>query len=119
MPAHVDGMTSLRGVALSMTETGLNAVLVDNSVGPVGLVTAMDVVGALARGGDPDRLWAGDLMRAAPETVTDKRNPVEVGEQMAAYELDVVAVLNDSAPVGVASALDVLCEILPLLRDRP
>jgi CBS domain-containing protein len=56
VPAHVDGLTSLRKVSQLMRKSGLGAVLVDNPAGPLGLVTAMDIVEAVARGGDPDVL---------------------------------------------------------------
>ena len=49
-PAHVGGMTNIRVVARAMVETKIGAVLVENSVLPVGLITAGDVIEAIADG---------------------------------------------------------------------
>ena len=60
-PAHVGGLTNIRTVARAMVETKIGAVLVENSVGPVGLITAGDVIEAIAAGADPDIVWAGEV----------------------------------------------------------
>lgn len=82
--------------------------LVDNPVGPGGLVLARDVIEALAAGGEPDTVWAGEIMRPAPRMVSSDQHPIDVGSEMAAYELEVVAVFDGTDSVRVASALDVL-----------
>jgi CBS domain-containing protein len=106
--ASVDGMETLRSVARSMVESGLGATLVENPAGPMGLVTATDLIEAVAGGADPDLVWASEIMRPVPKIVSCRQDPAVVGEEMAAYELEVVTVLDEDSPLGMASALDVL-----------
>jgi CBS domain-containing protein len=112
MAAHVSELTNLRAVCLSMLESGVGAVLVDNPIGPGGLVLASDIVEALAAGAEPDTVWAGEIMRPAPRMVSSDQHPIEVGSEMAAYELEVVAVFDGTDSVRVASALDVLGAVI-------
>ncbi len=117
VPAHVDGLTSLRAVARAMVESGVGAVLVESPLGPAGLVTVYDVIEAVASGADPDTVWAGDITRPTPRMVSCEQHPTEVGEEMAAYGLEVVAVVDEDTAVGVASALDILGAVLRATRD--
>ncbi len=117
VPARVDGLASLRLVAKSMVKSGVGAVLVESPLGPTGLVTVKDVIEAIASGVDPDTVWAGEIARPAPRIVSCEQHPVEVGEEMAAYELEVVAVVDTDAPVALASALDVLGAVLRASRE--
>jgi CBS domain-containing protein len=118
VPARVDGLASLRTVTQRMTESGVGAVLVDSPLGPVGLVTATDVVEAIAAGADPDTVWAGEITRPTPRMVSCEQHPAAVGEEMAAYRLEVVAVVDEDAPVALASALDVLDAVLRTARQE-
>lgn len=117
VPACVDGLTSIRTVARSMVESGVNAVLVESPAGPMGLVTMRDVIEAVAAGVDPDVVWAGEVMRLAPRTVSREQHPADIGAEMVAYDLDVVTVLGDNAPLGVASALDILGALVRAVRE--
>jgi CBS domain-containing protein len=74
----------------------------------MGLVTATDLIEAVAGGADPDLVWASEIMRPVPKIVSCRQDPAVVGEEMAAYELEVVTVLDEDSPLGMASALDVL-----------
>ncbi len=116
VPTRVGGLTSLRSVAQSMVSSGTWAVLVEDPVGPSGLVTARDVIEALAAGADPDIVWAGEIMRPTPRMVSCEQHPADVGEEMAAYELDIVAVFDENAPVGLATALDILGAVVRAKR---
>jgi CBS domain-containing protein len=51
-------------------------------------------------------------MRSTARVVSCEQHPAEIGEEMAAYELEVVAVVDEDAPLGVASALDVLGAVI-------
>lgn len=112
VPARVGGTANLRAVARAMVDSGVGAVLVETPAGPVGLVTAGALVEAVAGGADPDIVWAGDIARPAPRVVSCEQHPAEIGNEMAAYRLEVVAVVDDDAPVAVASALDILEAVL-------
>jgi len=116
VPARVDGLATLRVVARSMVESGVGAVLVESPLGPLGLVTASDVIEAIASGVDPDTVWAGEIARPAPRMVSGDQHPAQVGEEMAAHALEVVAVVDEDAPVALASALDVLGAVLRATR---
>ena len=117
VPALVDGLTSLRLVARAMAESGVHAVLVESPGGPAGLVTGKDVIEALAVGADPDVVWAGEIMRPAPRMVGSQQHPAAIGEEMAAYDLEIVAVVDDDSQLGLASALDVLRAVIWAARD--
>jgi CBS domain-containing protein len=117
VPARVAPMDSLRAVARSMVESGMGAALVESPGGAIGLVTTKDIVEALAGGADPDLVWAAEVMRPVPRIVSCEQHPADVGEEMAAYELEVVTVVDDDAPLGVASALDVLGAVLRAVRE--
>ena len=112
VPARVSSMASLRFAARTMVESGVAAVLVESPIGPVGLVTAYDLVEAIAAGADPDVLWAGEISRPASKVVSSRQNPVKLGEDMVAERLEMVAVMDEGIPVGVVSALDVLRAVL-------
>ncbi len=105
-------LESLRTATQAMVASGLGAVLVESPLGPTGFLTAMDVIEAVAGGADPDTVWAGEIARPAPRTVSCTQHPADVGAEMTAYELEVVAVVDENAAVGVASALDVLSAVL-------
>lgn len=117
VPAHVDGVAPLRDVARAITNTGVGAVVVDNNLGPLGFVTARDLVEAIADGADPDICWAGAIMRPVLRMVSREQNPVAVGEEMAACELEVVTVVDENSRLGVASALDILRSVVRVVRE--
>jgi CBS domain-containing protein len=117
VPARVGGLASLRAVARSLVASGVGAVLVESPLGPVGIVTTSDVIEAVAGGADPDTVWAGDIARPTPRIVSCTQHPVEVGEEMAACRLEIVAVVDEDSPVALASALDVLDAVLRAGRE--
>ena len=115
--AHVSELTNLREICRSMSESGSGAVLVDNPIGPGGLVLASDIIAALASGADPDTAWAAEIMRPAPRMVRSDQHPVEVGSEMATHELEVVAVFDGTDSLRVASALDVLRAVIRVTEE--
>lgn len=117
VPAQVDGLASVRDVARTMVESGVHAVLVESPAGPVGLVTAKDVIEALAVVADPDVVWAGEIMRPAPRMVSCDQNPSAIGEEMLANDLEIVAVIDEDAQLGVASALDIFGAMIRAARE--
>ncbi len=117
VPARVDGLASLRTVAQGMMESGVGAVLVETPLGPAGIVTANDVIEAIATGADPDTVWAGEITRPAPRMVSCQQHPAAVAEEMAAYRLEIVAVVDEDSLVALASALDVLGAVLRAARE--
>lgn len=104
-------------MAQSMAASGVWAVIVEDPVGPSGIVTARDIIEAMAAGADPDIVWAGEIMQPTPRLVSCEQHPAEVGEEMAAYELDIVAVFDENASVGLATALDILGAVVMATRE--
>ncbi|HVC69179.1 MAG TPA: CBS domain-containing protein [Acidimicrobiales bacterium] len=96
----------------------MSAVVVESDTGTVGLVTAKDIIEALAWGADPDIVWAGEIVRPAPRMVSCEQLPTKIGEEMAAYDLEIVAVMDEDNPLGVASALDVLGAVVRSVREE-
>ena len=117
VPARVDGLASLRTVTQRIMESGVGAVLVESPLGPVGLVTANDVIEAIAAGADPDTVWVGEITRPTPRMVSCRQHPAAVGEEMAAYRLEVIAVVDEDASVALATSLDVLGAVLRARED--
>jgi len=100
-----------------MMYSGVGAVLVESPLGPVSLVTVNDVIEAVASGADPDTVWAGEVSRPTPRVVSCEQHPADVGADMAAYGLEIVAVVDDATPLGLASALDILGAVVRASRD--
>jgi len=100
-----------------MVDSGVGAVVVENPAGPVGLVTAKDIIDAVAGGADPDIVWAGEIMGATPRMVSCQQHPAEIGAEMSAYELEIVTVADEDVALGVASALDILGAVVRATRE--
>jgi CBS domain-containing protein len=108
----IDGAASLREVAERLTEAEVGALMVANGDAAPGIVSERDVVHALSRGADFDRVSAADL--EAPETVwaetTDSIR--EVAELMHEADVRHVPLRTDGRLAGVVSVRDVLAVLL-------
>jgi CBS domain-containing protein len=49
--------------------------------------------------------------------VSCEQHPAAIGEEMAAYDLEIVAVVDEDAQLGVASALDILGAMIRATRE--
>jgi predicted transcriptional regulator len=85
----------------------------------MGLVTATNLIEAVAGGADPDLVWASEIMQPVPRIVSCRQDPAVVGEEMAADELEVVTVVDENSPLGMASALDVLGAVVRATKQQP
>ncbi|HEY8454378.1 MAG TPA: CBS domain-containing protein [Actinopolymorphaceae bacterium] len=63
----VDEHDSLRTAAVTLSDADVGALIVTSNGEPLGILSERDVVRAVAAGGDPDEVWAGDVM--AVETI--------------------------------------------------
>ena len=50
--------------------------------------------------------------------VRGEQHPAMVAEEMTLYELEIVAVIDDDVPLGVASALDVLGALVQAAKEE-
>jgi CBS domain-containing protein len=105
---QVDGRTTLREVTERMAEAGIGAVMVlDRGVG-TGIMTERDVVRALAEGGDPDAVWAADVMGVQTLWASPDDTIGSVAELMRLAEVRHVPVRENEAIVGIVSVRDIL-----------
>ena len=111
-PPWVAPMVTLRDVAIAMATSGRGAILVKSPLGPFSMVTARDVIEAVAAGVDPDLVWASDVARSAPPTVGCAWRASEIGAVMVRGRDEVVVVVDEGIPIALTSALDVLEAVL-------
>jgi CBS domain-containing protein len=116
--SEVDGQASLRHVAEVLTAARVGALIVVDGDRTVGVVSERDVVRALAQGGDPDVVWAADVVAA--ETVWGR--PADsirsVASRMWEAEVRHIPLKEDGKAVGIVSIRDVL-DVLFRAWDRP
>jgi len=109
----IDAGASLREVAEALHRGGVGALVVTEGAQPSGVVSERDVVRALAEGGDPDAVWAGDSMTPDPIWADPEQTIAEVAEQMRLHEIRHVPVRQDGQLAGIVSMRDVLDVLLP------
>lgn len=82
-PAYAEPGSTLRQLARLMTASHVHAVLVRRRDGGLGLVSEADVVAALAdSAGDPDSVWAVDVMSRDVLTVEATQPCTEAARRM-------------------------------------
>jgi CBS domain-containing protein len=108
----VDGRASLRALAETLTSHHIGALVVTDEEEPVGIASERDVVSALAEGGDPDEVWAEDVV--AIHTLWG--DPDDTISQAARYmrqaEVRHVPVSHDGDVIGIVSIRDILDVLL-------
>ncbi|HSF27294.1 MAG TPA: CBS domain-containing protein [Actinomycetes bacterium] len=105
---QVEGRTTLREVSERMRAAGIGAVMVlDRGVG-TGIMTERDVVRALAEGGDPDAIWAADVMGVQTLWAKPDDTIGSVAELMRLAEVRHVPVREHGEIVGIVSVRDIL-----------
>lgn len=103
---------SLREVAQVLDELGVGALVVVQDEVPVGIVSERDVVRALAEGGDPEQVWAGDVMAPDPVWARGEDSIALVATVMRDVEVRHVPVRDRNGLVGIVSLRDVLDVLL-------
>lgn len=104
---------SLREVAEALHRAGVGAAVVTDADQPVGIVSERDVVRALAEGGDPDSIWAGDAMTPDPVWSGPDDEIAAVAEAMRLHEIRHVPVRSQGRLIGIVSVRDVLDVLMP------
>ena len=104
----VDEKLTLRSLAAVLGELDIGAALVRQPDGAIGVVSERDVVRALADGGDPEEVWAADIVSNDVVFAEPDHTILAVAAQMAAEGVRHITVVDKGEIVGVVSARDVL-----------
>ena len=119
-PEAVDIGTSLREAAEKMRVADIGNVIVTEKGQVRGIVTDRDIaVRAVAEGRDPDSTTVGDVMTAAPVTISPSSSVREAIDLMHQHDIRRLPVVEGGRPVGVVALGDVSMSprAQPLLAD--
>jgi CBS domain-containing protein len=106
-PISVGAEMTLRAVAVVLDACAVGAAIVRHPDGP-GMVSERDVVAALAAGGDPDDLWASDVMTSDLVTVAPGASIVAAARRMLDAGTRHLAIVDGDDIVGVVSMRDLM-----------
>jgi CBS domain-containing protein len=104
----VDEKLTLRSVAAVLAEFDVGVVIVARPDGGAAIVSERDVVRALAESAEPDEVWVADVMTENLVIADPDESVIDVAARMGDEGVRHVAVVDNGAIVGVASARDVL-----------
>jgi CBS domain-containing protein len=96
------------GAAKLMHEEGANSALVVRGGDPVGVLTARDVIGVVARGADPSELSVEAAMREPVVTIDPEADLVEAVGAIVDRGVRELAVVADGDVVGTVTGHDIL-----------
>ena len=106
-PPLVESGTTLAEVARGMRERDIGSVLVVDGERLVGILTARDVLRAVAHGVTPGHAAVGRWMTASPITVTASTRLDAAETLMTEYGIHHLPVVEDEKPVGIVGLRDV------------
>jgi CBS domain-containing protein len=108
--ATVDGHDSLRVAAETLSAANIGALIVtsEDSDTPLGIISERDVVRALAAGGDPDEVWAADVVGLDTVWATPTDSTFDVARLMRDAEVRHMPIRSGERCVGMVSIRDVL-----------
>lgn len=108
----VDGRASLRSLAETLTSHHIGALVVTDQDEPVGIASERDVVTALAEGGDPDEVWAEDVIAIHTLWGDPDDTISQAAQYMRQAEVRHVPVSHDGDVLGIVSIRDILDVLL-------
>lgn len=113
--------STAREVATSMSGKSVGSVVITKDGHPSGIITEKDLVDrVLARGRDPDRTLAREIM-SSPVSVIDPRAEVmEAARKMAKLGVRRLVVVDKGKMVGIVTSRDILStapELMEVLAD--
>lgn len=112
-PISMPADAGFRSVAITLSGTALSALpVVDGTGWPVGVVSEVDLVRAVADGCCVDELTAGELMSAPARTVPPDEPLLSAARQLTAARVRRLFVVDDGGLAGVLSRRDVLATYL-------
>jgi CBS domain-containing protein len=107
-PETVDVETSIRDAAEKMRVADIGNVVVTENGQVKGIVTDRDIaVRAVSEGRDPDTTIVGDVMTAAPVTISPNESVKEAIDLMHQHDIRRLPVVENGRPVGVVALADV------------
>lgn len=114
--AWVEPSVSLVDLAVTLETEAVGAIAILSGDHLDGVASERDVVPALAAGGDPADVWAGDVMADEPLSVAPDEAIITVVERMLDEGVRHVPVVSDGHVVGVVSARDGPCVLADAWR---
>ena len=110
-PLFAPPHASLRQVATNLRDNDAGALLVGDANG-FGILSERDVISALADGGDPDEVFAGDIMTRDVMVAEAHEEIVDVGLAMLEAHVRHIVIVEDDVAVGVVSLRDIAALLL-------
>ncbi|WP_157181611.1 DUF1918 domain-containing protein [Actinopolymorpha alba] len=108
----VDAQDSLRTTAETLADADVGALVVMRETTPLGVISERDVVRALAAGGDPDEVWAADVIGTSTVWANTTDTVHHVATLMSEASIRHVPLRTEGALVGIVSVRDVLSILL-------
>ena len=102
---------TLRAVSTVLARYEAGAAIVRRDNGP-GLISERDLVGALAAGGDPDRVWSSDVMTPDLVAVSPGTTIIDGARRMLDAGVRHLIVVDGDDVVGVVSMRDLLAVLV-------
>lgn len=99
---------SVAGAARLMHEEGVEAAVVVRGPDPIGMLTAGDVVGVVADGGDPETTAVDAAMRRPVASVAPEDSLEEAIGAMADRDVHWLAVVSEGSLVGTVTEHDIM-----------
>ena len=113
-----DPQDSMRTVARSMRDHGVDAIAVVDAGRPRGLVTSADLIAWLADGGDPDQP-ASALIHGSLTTLSPAASVADGVLTMGASESAALAITADGTPAGELHAIVTAANLTQVFGDQP
>jgi len=104
-PISVGGQMTLREAATVLDRYGVGATVV-RAGDDIGMLSERDIVAALAAGGDPDKLWSGDVMTPTLVSVAPATTIAGAARLMLSADVRHLVITDDDGIVGVISMRD-------------
>ncbi len=111
-PLRVGANDTLREVAARLADSDAGALLVFEADELVGVVSERDVVRSLARGADPDEVWAADVAPADIVCAAADDTIIDAADTMSTFAVRQLPVRENGRICGVVSARDILATLL-------
>jgi CBS domain-containing protein len=103
----VDEHDSLRTTAVTLADAEVGALVVMSGQTPLGVISERDVVHALAAGGDPDEVWAADVIGISVVWGSPTDTIRRVAELMRDADVRHIPLRVQDSVVGMVSMRDV------------
>lgn len=108
----VEAEETLRSTAGSLAEADIGAVLVMSRGKPIGIISERDVVRAVAAGGDPEEIWAADVIERETVWASPSDSTAHVAGLMRDAGVRHIPLRSEGTVVGMVSVRDVLGVLL-------